>query len=249
MGAVIVVAHRGASAYAPENTLAALRAAGSCGADMAEIDVRSTRDGELVVVHDPTLIRTTDAAARFPERRPWRVTDFTLEEVRSLDAGSWFAPEFAGERVPTLAEALEVLRDTGVRALVELKTERRDRVVGARLAAFLGASGAPAADLGVVVLQSFDWMTLRAVADAVPGLRTAALGRPYSRYGLRRVARYAQQLHPHHLRVTAAYVRQVHRQGMAMFGWTANHPSAIRRLVRDGVDGIITDYPDRVAAA
>jgi len=249
VGPVIVVAHRGASGYAPENTLAALALARGQGADMAEIDVRSTRDGELVVMHDPTLVRTTDAVRRFPGRRPWRVRDFTLEEIRRLDAGSWFGPDYAGERVPTLGEALGVLRATGIGALVELKVERRTPEAGARLADavrsdryWLGAGRG-----GRLILQSFDWATLRVLAEEVPGLRTAALGRPYSRYGLRRVARYVQQLHPHHLRVTAAYVRRVHDQGMRMFGWTVNHPSAIRRLVRDGVDGIITDYPDRVA--
>src|SRR5690606_20137089 len=249
VGPVIVVAHRGASGYAPENTLAALALARGQGADMAEIDVRSTRDGELVVMHDPTLVRTTDAVRRFPGRRPWRVRDFTLEEIRRLDAGSWFGPDYAGERVPTLGEALGVLRATGIGALVELKVERRTPEAGGRLADavrsdryWLGAGRG-----GRLILQRFDWATLRVLAEEGPGLRTAALGRPYSRYGLRRVARNVPPPHPPRLRVTAAYVRRVHDQGMRMFGWAVNHPSASRRLVRDGVDGIITDYPDRVA--
>ncbi|WP_026123162.1 glycerophosphodiester phosphodiesterase [Nocardiopsis chromatogenes] len=246
---MIVVAHRGASAYAPENTLAALEAAPRLGAHMAEIDVRRTADGELVVVHDPTLARTTDAALRFPGRRPWRVQDFTLAEIRSLDAGYWFSDRYAGQRVPTLGEALDVLRQHGCGALVELKVQRRDPLLGSRVLEFLARDPywRGARRDGTLMLQSFDWVVLRALTESLPGLCTAALGRPYGRIGLRRLARYARQVHPHHLRVTAPYVRQVHDQGMGMFGWTVNHPGAIRRLVRDGVDGIITDYPDRVA--
>ncbi|MUL42560.1 hypothetical protein FZ103_15495 [Streptomonospora sp. PA3] len=245
---MIVVAHRGASGHAPENTLAALRLARERGADMAEIDVRQTADGAFVVLHDASLRRTTDVAEVFPRRRSWNVGDFTLEEIRRLDAGSWFGAEFAGERVPTLQECLEVLRDQGLGALVELKVQRRDREMARRLAEELRADPhwRAAGAQGRLILQSFDWVTLRAMAGDVPGLHTAALGKTYGRYGLRRIARYARLINPHHLRVSAPYVRHVHAQGLAMFGWTANNPQAIRRLIRDGVDGIITDYPDRV---
>ncbi|MFC4560667.1 glycerophosphodiester phosphodiesterase [Nocardiopsis mangrovi] len=242
------MAHRGASAYAPENTLSALRLARLHGADMAEIDVRQTADGAFVVVHDPTLRRTTDVAEVYPDRRSWRVADFTLAEIRRLDAGSWFGERFAGERVPSLEEALAVLRECGLGALVELKVERRDPEMRRRLADRLNADPYWRDGHGRLILQSFDWVTLRAVAEAVPGLHTAVLGKTYGRLGLRRIARYARQIHPHHLRVTAPYVRHAHEQGLALFGWTANNDTAIRRLIRDGVDGIISDYPDRVAA-
>jgi glycerophosphoryl diester phosphodiesterase len=87
---VVNYAHRGASGYAPENTLAAFGLAAELGAQAVELDVRRTLDGALVVLHDATLERTTDAAARFPDRAPWAVGSFTLAEVRTLDAGSWF---------------------------------------------------------------------------------------------------------------------------------------------------------------
>ncbi|GAB3454247.1 hydrolase [Streptomonospora sediminis] len=245
---MIVVAHRGASAYAPENTVAALREARRRGADMAEIDVRQTADGAFVVLHDASLRRTTDAARVYPERRSWNVADFTLAEIRRLDAGSWFGAEFAGERVPTLQECLAVLRREGLGALVELKVHRRDRTMGRRLAEEIRTEPhwREAGAEGRLILQSFDWVTLRAMAGEVPGLHTAALGKTYGRYGLRRIAQYARLINPHHLRVSAHYVRHAHAQGLSMFGWTANNDQAIRRLIRDGVDGIITDYPDRV---
>ncbi|CAM4001794.1 glycerophosphodiester phosphodiesterase family protein [Nocardiopsis gilva] len=246
---VIVVAHRGASAYAPENTLSALRLARIHHADMAEIDVRRTADGQFVVIHDLDLRRTTNVAELYPDRRSWRVSDFTLAEIRRLDAGSWFGDRFTGERVPTLTEALDAMRADGLGALVELKVHRRDPEMCRDLAMFLRADPywrAAGAD-GRLILQSFDWVTLRQVAEVVPGVHTAVLGKTYGRFGLRRIARYARQINPHHLRVTAPYVRHAHAQGLTLFGWTVNNDHAIRRMIRDGVDGIITDYPDRVA--
>ncbi|WP_046468405.1 glycerophosphodiester phosphodiesterase [Allosalinactinospora lopnorensis] len=245
---MIVVAHRGASGYAPENTLAALRPARAYGAHMVEIDVRTTADGEFVAMHDPTPRRTTDVARVFPDRRSWRVSEFTLAKIRRLDAGSWFGRRFAGEPVPTLEGALDTVRASGMGVLVELKVERRDPGMCRRLIACLRADTywREAIGEGRFILQSFDPFALRAVAASVPGLRVAVLGRAYRRLGLRRIARYAHLINPHHLQVTAPYVRHAHARGLAMFGWTANNEHAIRRLVRDGVDGIITDYPDRI---
>lgn len=246
---VIVVAHRGASARAPENTLAALRTAARLGAHMAELDVRRTSDGEFVVLHDPTLRRTTNVDEVYPGRRSRRVEDFTLAELRRLDAGSWFGPGFAGEPIPTLEEAMATMKMCGLGALIELKVRHRDPALARRIVeqvygdAHWRAVGAE----GRLILQSFDWVTLRAVGRLLPGVRTAVLGKTHTRYTLRRVARYAAQINPHHLRVSASYVRRVHEHGLAMFGWTVNTDQAIRRLIRDGVDGIITDYPDRVA--
>src|SRR5690606_25959316 len=116
-----VVAHRGASRHAPENTVAAAEAAAALGARWAETDVQRTADGELVLVHDETLERTTNAEEVFPDRAPWNVSDFTAAEIAQLDAGSWYGEEFAGEPVPTLTEFLAVLEENGQDLLLELK--------------------------------------------------------------------------------------------------------------------------------
>ena len=100
----LVIAHRGASAYAPENTLAAIDKAADLGFRWVENDVQRTKDGQLVVVHDDSLNRTTDVEEVFPDRAPWKVKDFTAAEIARLDAGSWFSPRFAGARVPTLKQ-------------------------------------------------------------------------------------------------------------------------------------------------
>ena len=116
-----LVAHRGASAYAPEHTLAAYRLALEQGADFVEQDLGVTRDGVLVCVHDDSLERTTNVEEVFPDRfteesrtgrirRRWRVADFTLAEIKQLDAGSWFGPSFTGARVPTWQEAIDLVR-------------------------------------------------------------------------------------------------------------------------------------------
>ncbi|MDL2267319.1 glycerophosphodiester phosphodiesterase [Desulfovibrio sp. OttesenSCG-928-G15] len=137
----LTIAHRGASAHAPENTLAAARLAHALGADMWETDVQMTRDGVPVLLHDATLERTSDVAAHpeFADRAPWRTDSFTLDEIRTLDAGSWFGTNdpfgtvasgeltekelapFIGETIPTLEEGLALTRKLGWRVNIELK--------------------------------------------------------------------------------------------------------------------------------
>ena len=175
------VAHRGASAYAPEHTLAAYRLAIEQGADFVEQDLAVTRDGVLICLHDPSLERTTDVEQRFPDRaievsyegkdrRVWLANDFTLAEIKTLDAGSWFDAKFAAERVPTFAEAVAVIRGrAGV--YPELKTpeiyEGRDvDFVGLVETALdrLQLRG-PSADASTpVILQTFGESTARALA-------------------------------------------------------------------------------------
>lgn len=136
---VLNVAHRGARSLAPENTLAAARKAFEVGADAWEVDVQPTRDGHLVLMHDDTLRRTTNVEQVFPDRKPWYVNDFTLDEIRRLDAGSWFNSDdpfgqiiagavsaedcqsYVGERIPTLEEALRLTREHGRLIDVEIK--------------------------------------------------------------------------------------------------------------------------------
>lgn len=125
-GKKILVAHRGASAYAPEHTLEAYRLALAQGADFVEQDLQITKDGQLVCLHDLTLERTTDVEQVFPDRfredvsedqtsgsrpaRHWYVSDFTLAEIKKLDAGSWFDPKFKGAKIPTWQEAIDLIR-------------------------------------------------------------------------------------------------------------------------------------------
>ena len=242
-----VIAHRGASSIAPENTLAAIRLAIAGGADRIEVDVQRSRDGELFLMHDTTLARTTDVRARFPRRRrPWLLADFTSEEIRRLDAGSWLSPEYAGEPVPTLAEAVAVVRAGGVGLQLELKAPALYPGLATDVARLVddvpGWPGTPASSDRLLV-QSFSLEAVKELADAAPSIPVGLLGTP-ARADLGRLGTWVDEVNPGHHLVDAGYVDAVHRAGMECVVWTVNRAAAMRRAVRCGVDGVITDRPE-----
>jgi glycerophosphoryl diester phosphodiesterase len=240
---VLNIAHRGASADAPENTLAAIHRAVRDGADLVEVDVHRSKDGALVLLHDTTLHRTTDARARFPHRSPWRVADFTVDELRQLDAGGWWSPSHAGERIPTLAEAMDALRGTGVGLQLELKTPAAHAGVVRDLAELL--DGRPAGLAGLVV-QSFDYAAMKELKTRAADVPVGLLGRP-PRENLSALATWADQVNPSHLAVDRDYVERLHDLGLACLVWTVDRRLATRRALRLGVDGIITNRPGALA--
>nr|WP_228449770.1 glycerophosphodiester phosphodiesterase family protein [Streptomyces alkaliterrae] len=252
---VRVIAHRGASAYAPENTLAAADKARDLGIDWVENDVQRTRDGELVVMHDETLARTTDVERVFPDRAPWKVSDFTAEEIAQLDAGSWFSSEYAGEKVPTFSEFLARMTENGQKLLLELKKPElypgieREVLKELRDQGWLNYS--KRRDL---VVQSFNADSVRVVHQQAPRVKTGFLGTPPVSQ-LRDYARFADQINPRHTTVTREYVDAVHRlrgpqgQRLEVFTWTVDDAATARRLVDMGVDGIISNRPDVVRDA
>ncbi|MBP2705531.1 glycerophosphodiester phosphodiesterase [Microbispora sp. RL4-1S] len=239
---VVVVAHRGASAYAPENTIAAFEEARRLRADTFELDVQQTRDHQLVLMHDVTLARTTDVEKLFPRRAPWRVGDFTLAEIRRLDAGSWFAPRYKGERVPTLGETLTKLSGSGLDLLLEIKEPRRHPGIEGRIARELRAEPAWLRP-GRLTVQSFDWDSARAFHRLLPNVPIGLLGAP-SAGRLAGLSRFADEVNPPYASVTAQYVRRVHANHMRVLAWTVNDAATMRRLISAGVDGIITNRPD-----
>jgi glycerophosphoryl diester phosphodiesterase len=245
-GRQLVVAHRGASGAAPENTLAALRRAVAMGVDMVEVDVQRTRDGALVLLHDTTLTRTTDARVVLPGRRPWRVGDLTLEEVRRLDAGRWFGPEYAGEQVPTLQEAIDVLHAGGVGLQLELKHPELYPGVVDDLATELVSRHTyvrHTLPLGRLVVQSFDFASMKALKTRLPRLPVGLLGQP-AEANLPALATWADQVNPRHLLVDADYVQAVQDAGMDCLVWTVDRPRAVQRALGMGVDGVITNRPE-----
>lgn len=235
------IAHRGASHVAPENTLAAVRLAARLGADLVEVDVQRTRDGALVLMHDVTLRRTTNVEEVFPRRTPWRVADFTYDELLRLDAGSWKGARFTGERVPLLSEVVHQLRGTGTGLLVELKEPGRYPGVVRDLASSLVD---PAVDAGSepLVVESFDFAAMKELKTLEPSLRVGLLGTP-ARGNLAALGTWADQVNPPHRSVDAAYVDGVHRAGMECHVWTVNRRGAMQRAVGLGVDGVITNRP------
>jgi glycerophosphoryl diester phosphodiesterase len=264
-GAKKLVAHRGASAYAPEHTLAAYRLALEQGADYVEQDLAVTRDGVLICLHDDTLERTTNVEELFPDRatknartgRPeWLAVDFTLAELKQLDAGSWFDAKFAGERIPTWAEAVGAV---GTRAGLypELKspplyTERGIDMVRLFVESLreLGLSTRPR---GALLVQSFDETTVRRLARELPEVpRTLLIDtrdgeRWLSGAGLREAATFATDLGPAKglLAGRAGLVGQAHRLGLTVTPYTFRGADEMHQYLYElNVDALFTDNPD-----
>lgn len=245
-GQVLNVAHRGASAHAPENTLSAVRLGIARDADLVELDVQRSKDGALVLVHDTTLTRTTNVQQLFPDRAPWLVGDFTHEEILRLDAGSWKSPNFAGEKVPTLAEAIEVLWPSRAGLLLELKAATLYPGIVPEVAYAMQdirgyVESATAARR--LVVQSFCHTAMNDYKALEPSVPVGLLGTP-TRAQLPELATWADQINPSHHTVDAAYVAAVHRTGMACMVWTVDRVPAMRRALDMGVDGVITNRPD-----
>ncbi|MEU8530767.1 MULTISPECIES: glycerophosphodiester phosphodiesterase [Streptomyces] len=255
-GPPLVIAHRGASAYAPENTLAAIDLAGEMGFAWVENDVRRTRDGELVVVHDDSLARTTDVEQRFPGRAPWNVKDFTAAEIAGLDAGSWFGGRWRGARVPTLKEYLNRLDANRQNLLLEIKKPELYPGIEADTLRVLDREGwldrRHVRDR--LVVQSFDAASVRAVHARRPDVTTGFLGTP-AVAELPAYAAFSDQINPSHTTITADYVTAVqalrgpHGVPLRVSTWTVNDAADASRAAGFGVDGIISNSPDVVADA
>ncbi|OEU88407.1 glycerophosphodiester phosphodiesterase [Streptomyces abyssalis] len=252
----VTVAHRGASGYAPENTLAAVSKADKLGFDWVENDVQRTKDGELVVMHDTTLSRTTNAESLYPKRSPWKVSDFTAKEISRLDAGSWFSDDYAGEKVPTLEQYLRHITKSGQKLLLELKAPELYPGVEAQTLRELRSEGwLDSSHLkSKLVIQSFNANSVRTTHVLNSGVKTGFLGNPKVSE-LDSYAQFTDQINPTHSTVTKDYVKAVHaRKGplgkqMQVFTWTVNDASTARTVDKAGVDGIISNFPDVVRDA
>lgn len=252
----VVVAHRGASAYAPENTLAAVDKAAELGIGWVENDVQRTKDGELVVIHDDSLLRTTDVEEVFPDRAPWKVKDFTAAEIARLDAGSWFGAAYAGARVPTLKQYVDRVERHHQKLLLEIKSPELYPGIERETLKVLGNEGwldRRHVD-GRLVVQSFSADSVRTVHELKPAVRTGFLGTPPVS-DLPAYARFADQINPSHESLSSGYVSAVqgftgpHGRPLEVFAWTVDDPAEARLTAGHGVDGIITNRPDVVRDA
>ncbi len=239
-GRVVVVGHRGAMGHAPENTVASFQrsVALGVGAHAFECDVRLTRDGEVVVLHDARVDRTTDGTGL--------VAELTLAQVKQLDAGSWFGPEFQGERIPTLDESLAFAGTAGVDIIIEIKGDPEpspslvDKTMG-----LVSEHGL----LDRVAIISFYHPCLLWAREAQPEVATGLLFSAGLADPLTAARRYqADSLRPHHSRVTKALAEASHEAGLCLHCWTVHDPDRTAALIEMGVDSIGTDYPDRVRA-
>lgn len=235
-----VIGHRGAAGHAPENTLAGFRKAAALGAAWVEFDVALTGDDVPVLMHDETLKRTTDGAGKLAET-PYR-------QVAALDAGAWFGAEFAGETVPGLVEAIELLAGLSLSAVVEIKpTAGRAHETGtiaARIVAehWTNAQQAP-------VIASFETAALAAAREAAPAIPRG--------FGLRRMRRDwheqaaalgCRSIHCNHRMLTARRARRFRDAGYRLLAYTVNDAKRALKLFDWGVDAVFSDYPERILA-
>jgi glycerophosphoryl diester phosphodiesterase len=230
---VLRVGHRGAKGHAPENTFASFNLAVELGVSAVETDVHLSKDGEVVLIHDHTVDRTTDGRGF--------VRDLTLAELRRLDAGSWFDPSFAGQQIPTLTELLSWAHDR-VGVAIEIKNGPiyypgiAEKVI--RLLQHHDMERQ-------AILISFDHLVLREAKMIAPGVATGILyvGRFVDEAGAARAAG-ADALHPNWAFVTPDLVETAHASGLAVSPWCPNDLQTLRMLSEMGVDSIGTDYPD-----
>jgi len=234
----LVLAHRGACRAAPENTMAAFRLAAEMGADGVELDVQLCKDGEAVVIHNPRVDETTDGSGE--------VKDFTLAELQELDAGSWFATEFAGERIPALAQ---VLHELGPRLVLNVELKSWSLLSNA-LEAEVVRLVEDSSMVHQVIISSFNPLALWRVRRLNRFISTGLLYAPdQPRYlrdrWLQPLAR-PNALHPRWDMLNQADVAAAQRLGLRVNAWTCNDPDTTSRLAGWGVDAIITDRPDLV---
>ncbi|WP_030784092.1 glycerophosphodiester phosphodiesterase [Streptomyces sp. NRRL S-920] len=252
----LVIAHRGASAYAPENTLAAIDKARDMGFRWVENDVQRTKDGELVIMHDDNLKRTTNVEEVFPDRAPWKVADFTAAEIARLDAGSWFSPKYAGERVPTLRQYMRRVSRNHQRLVFEFKKPELYPGIEQQGLRVLRETGWLDKHhvRSRLVIQSFSAESVKTVHALRPDVKTGFLGTP-AVADLPAYAKFADQINSTHTSISTPYVAAIHAfkgphgKPLEIFTWTVNDAPNAVRAANFGVDGIITNTPDVVRKA
>ena len=244
-----IIGHKGAAGYAPENTLASLQIAMDMGVDMIEIDVHMTKDGHVVVFHDEDVSRTTNGTGKIHE--------LTLAEVKELDAGSWFSPEFAGERVPTLHEAIELVHgnadilidikskghefyDNFAEVIVDIIDERQDNKEWC-------------------IVQSYEqeYLEHAYARDSTIQMKKLMMGEDESMLFSfylnsksfmtnRNKHHFFETINPHYTTLSQRRIFRLHARGYNVHTYVVNEHDDMIKMLNMAVDGIITDYPDRL---
>jgi len=229
----IIVGHRGASGLAPENTLAAFQVAADLRVDGVEFDVQRTADGHLIVFHDDTVERTTNGTGA--------VGQFTLAEIQSLDAGSHFDPRFTGERVPTLRETFDFLRQTNLLLFVELKDPWRYPGMEAETAALIRTYDL----VDRVQVRSFYHPSLHTLYEIAPEIAISELWADHLPTDEEVTFKTINAYYPLY---TPENLAHIHRRGQQATAWTVNAIEVAQALIAAGIDGLTTDVPDRMLA-
>ena len=240
-----VIAHRGASAYAPENTLAAFQLALEMKSDYIELDVHLTQDNQVIVIHDATLERTTDGSGLVREK--------TLEELKKLDAGKWFDSKFEGEKLPTLAEVMDTVNGQ-TKLLIEVKVDEKDELYEGLMKEVLQIIQERNA-ASWCVLQAFDSRYLAEIAQSNVKIEyhqliiddfspiPAHIGASFQLGSIDKGLGFAA-MNPYFKLLSKGKVENWQKEGLKVFTYTVDEEADIKRMVEFGVNGIITNRPD-----
>jgi len=235
---VMVIAHRGFSGDAPENTLAAFQKAIEVGCDMMELDVHLSRDGQVVVIHDHSLERTTNGRGK--------VADYTLEELKQLDAGFWFATRFLGEPIPTLKEALQLAKGR-ILVNIEIKNGSLGQYTITDLVDRTLREVEKAAMAEQVIFSSFYPPALDRIRERDSRLWVALLyHRSWRSIPQVTAGKSFPILNLRNSFLTKGKIARIHQEGIRVNTYTVNAAAQMERFIRWGVDGIITNHPDRL---
>ncbi len=225
----VIIAHRGASHAAPENTLAAFKKAIEFGSDYAELDVCQTKDGEIVLMHDDTLKRTTNGTGK--------IWTFTLKELKQLDAGSWFGEEFKGEPIPTLLEVIQCVKGK-MKLNIEVKVSRDEPEIARKIVDIIRAE----AFEKECIVTSFDRKIVEKVKKIAPDIKTGFI---FNReYPPDVFEGNWEALCCNYRIVNKEFVLKAKNSHKIIYVWTVNRKEEMRRLIDLKVDGIITNVPD-----
>lgn len=233
----LLIGRRGLSDEFPENTVVAFEGAVEAGCEAVELDVRSTRDGELICAHDEDLWRCVNFDAN-PEVKGLRISDMTLKEARGIDVGGWKGPRFVGLPIPTLEEALDAILPRGIPVI-----ERKSGAPG-RLLEVIERKKA----IDRVVVCDFDWDVLADLCNRAPGLVVGANGTgPFDARDLRRLsAKGIPIVNWDYYGLTREDAAAILEAGMLLWAWTINHEFEFQDCRRMGAAGIISDHPQRM---
>lgn len=261
---VNIIAHRGARSLAPENTLAAARKAHGLGADLWETDVAVTADEQLVLMHDDAMMRTTNVADIFPERVPAAFSTYSLAEIRSLDAGSWFERDdpfgqvaagaidrvelagYAGEKVPTLREAFELTLELDWILNLELKTQPSPRNDFGLVGAVLKLADEVKIGSHHLLFSSARFSWLKTLKKYRPEFEVQAILGLFPEDPIDFSDPFFDTFNPRYTRVSVDELKRQADLGLRLNPFSVNDDEMIARLIEIGVAGLITDFPQRV---
>ena len=242
-----IIGHKGAAGYAPENTLAGIQVAMDMGADMIEVDVHFTADNEVILFHDENVSRTTNGSGL--------VHEFTLAEIKQLDAGSKFSPAFAGEQVPTLREALELIHGK-MECIIDIKSKGHEFYDGfaERIVEVIDSLGAQE----WTVIQSYDeeYLEHAYVIDSTIRMKKIMMGEDEAHLlafyinaksftDHRQTHEFYTTLNPHFSTLSQRRIFRFHARNYKVYTYVVNERIDMIKMLNMAVDGIITDYPDR----